>query len=109
MQGGRNRGAHGMGGCHHCSGTSKDSSADVSKQDGCQVSLVNYLSNKKEVGVYSACSGPCTALRFFFAVGTCFSPIFELALSFLNESEAFYLDVLKYIFDHMERSEAYLL
>lgn len=48
VQGGRNRGAHGMGvgGCHHCSGTSKDSSADVSKQDGCQASFVNYLSNK---------------------------------------------------------------
>lgn len=49
VQGERNRGAHGMGGCHHCSGTSKDSSADVSKQDGCQVILVNYLSNKNRL------------------------------------------------------------
>lgn len=39
----------GWGGCHHCSGTSKDSSADVSKQDGCQVSLVSYLSNKNRL------------------------------------------------------------
>lgn len=39
----------GGGGCHHCSDTSKDSSADVSKQDGCQVSLVNYLSNKNRL------------------------------------------------------------
>lgn len=46
VQGGRNRGANGMGGCHHCSGTSKDSSADVSKQDGCQV---NYLCNKNRL------------------------------------------------------------
>lgn len=42
-------GLMGWGGCHHCSGTSKDSSADVSKQDGCQVSLVNYLSNKNRL------------------------------------------------------------
>lgn len=51
MQWKRNREAHGMcemrGGCHLCEGTSKDSSADVSKQDGCQVGSVDYLGNKK--------------------------------------------------------------
>lgn len=45
----KQRGSWDEGGCHHCSGTSKDSSADVSKQDGCQVSLVNYLSNKNRL------------------------------------------------------------
>lgn len=45
-------GLMGWRGCHHCSGTSKDSSADVSKQDGCQVSLVNYLSNKNRLVLF---------------------------------------------------------
>lgn len=45
----KQRGSWDEGGCHHCSGTSKDSWADVSKQDGCQVSLVNYLSNKNRL------------------------------------------------------------
>lgn len=70
---------------------SKDSSADVSKQDGCQVSLVNYLCNKnrlvfmRHAWVHALLCGFFTqrAVDFFFLM-------FELTLSFLNQSEAFY-------------------
>lgn len=47
----KNNEAHGMsggGGCHPYSSTSKESSAEVSKQDGCQVSEDNRLQKKKK-------------------------------------------------------------
>lgn len=93
-------GLMGWGGCHHCSGTSKDSSADVSKQDGCQVSLVNYLSNKNRL-VFMRHARVLALLSFFFFVfflqWALVFLIFELALSFLNQTEAFCLYGLKYL------------
>lgn len=63
----------GWGGCHHCSGTSKDSSADVSKQDGCQVSLVNYLRNKNRL-VFMRHARVRALLCGFLRSGHLFSP-----------------------------------
>ena len=70
----------GRGGCHRCPGTSKDSSADVSKQDGCQVGLVNYFSNKSRlVFMQHARFGALYAfVGFFNAAGTCLVPNFDL-------------------------------
>lgn len=76
MQWKRNREAHGMcvGGCHLCERTSKDSSADVFKQDGCQVSSVNYLGNKNWLMFMRHVLAPKTALCFFNTAGSCFLP-----------------------------------
>lgn len=80
----RRRGSWDEGDCHHCSVTSKDSWADVSKQDGCQVSLVNYLSNKNRLMFtwHRVCK---SGFVVFNTVGVCFLLIFELVLSVFNQ------------------------
>lgn len=104
MQWKRNREAHGMcvwGGCHLCEGTSKDSSADVSKQDGCQVSSVNYLGNKNWLMFMRHAPVPKTALCFFNTAGSCFLP---WSVNFLCAFCLFFnqMDWIFVPFDHTE-------
>lgn len=103
MQWKRNREAHGMceGGCHLCEGTSKDSSADVSKQDGCQVSSLNYLGNKNWLMFMRHAPVPKTALCFFNTAGSCFLP---WSVNFLCAFCLFFnqMDWIFVPFDHTE-------
>lgn len=90
-----------VGGCHFCEGTSKDSSADVSKQDGCQVSSVNYLGNKNWLMFMRHTPVPKTALCFFNTTGSCFFP---WSVNFLCAFCLFFnqMDWIFVPFDHTE-------
>lgn len=80
----KRRGSWDEGGCHHCWATSKDSWADVSKQDGCQVNLVNYCSNKNRL-MFMQHQVPKSGFVVFTTVGSCFLLIFELVLCVFNQ------------------------
>jgi len=85
----------GWGGCHHCSGTSKDSSADVSKQDGCQVSFVHYLSNNNRLAStrHALVRG---RLRFYYTADSCLfwslNLLWASSSSFFNSRDFIWID-----------------
>lgn len=97
----KQRGSWDEGGCHHCSGTSKDSWADVSKQDGCQVSSVNYFSNKNRL-MFTWHHVRKSDFVVFNTMGSCFLLIFELVPSVFNQ-------INRIFFDQAERKGEYML